>query len=364
MEASMLSMKNMAIVFSVLILLIGIVIEGSGETIPERKLIVGTKESPPFSMKSGSGEWEGISIELWRQIAGELNISFDFQELDLKGLLDGVGNGSLDAAVAALTITSDREKILDFTHPFYTTGLGIAVVTKKGSPWFSVMKRFLSMAFLKVAAALTLLLFGVGFLVWWFEKKKNPQQFGGGPSKGIGSGFWWSAVTMTTVGYGDKAPTTVGGRAVALVWMFAAIIIISSFTAAITSSLTVTQLVSPVNGPQDLPNVRVGAILNTTSASYLQDNHIIFQNYKSTIEGLKAIREDKIDAFVYDAPILRYLVHKDFQGELEILPGTFVRQDYGIALRAGSPLREPINRLLLKKITEPAWQDLLHRYMG
>jgi polar amino acid transport system substrate-binding protein len=338
--------------------------EGSGGTIPERKFIVGTKESPPFSMKSSSGEWEGISIELWRQIASELNISFDFREMDIKSLLDGVRNGTLDAAVAALTITSEREKILDFTHPFYTTGLGIAVVSKVGSPWLTVLKRFLSLAFLKVAAALALLLFSVGFLVWWFEKKRNPGQFGGGPAKGIASGFWWSAVTMTTVGYGDKAPITIGGRTLALIWMFAAIIVISSFTAAITSSLTVTQLASPVKGPQDLPNVRVGAISNTTSASYLQDNHIISQNYESTIDGLKAISEDKIDAFVYDAPILRYLVHGKFQGELKVLPGTFVRQDYGIALTAGSPLREPINRLLLKKIAEPAWQDLLHRYMG
>jgi polar amino acid transport system substrate-binding protein len=360
----MLSSKNMTIVFGLLILFFGITTEGSGETIPERKLIVGTKESPPFSMKSSSGEWEGISIEIWRQIAGELNISFDFKEMDIKSLLEGVQNGTLDAGVAALTVTSEREKILDFTHPFYTTGLGIAVVSKGGSPWLTVLKRFLSLAFLKVAATLTLLLLGVGFLVWWFEKKRNPKQFGGGPAKGISSGFWWSAVTMTTVGYGDKAPITIVGRAVALIWMFAAIIIISSFTAAITSSLTVTQLASPVKGPQDLPNVRVGTISNTTTASYLQDNHITFQNYKSTVEGLRAISEHKIDAFVYDAPILRYLVHGKFQGELEVLPGTFVRQDYGIALPAGSPLREPINRLLLKKITDPAWQDLLHRYMG
>jgi polar amino acid transport system substrate-binding protein len=364
MEAGVLSTRTMIIVFSVMIFFLGITIEGFGETISEHKLIVGTKESPPFSMKSSSGEWEGISIELWRQIAGELNIAFDFREMDIKNLLDGVGNGTLDAAVAALTITSEREKLLDFTHPFYTTGLGIAVVSKGGSPWFTVLKRFLSLAFLKVAAALTLLLLVVGFLVWWFEKKKNPQQFGGGPVKGISSGFWWSAVTMTTVGYGDKAPTTIGGRAVALIWMFAAIIIISSFTAAITSSLTVTQLASPVKSPQDLPNVRVGAISNTTSASYLQDNHIIFKHYESTIEGLKAISEDKIDAFVHDAPLLRYLVHRQFQGELDVLPGTFVRQDYGITLTAGSPLREPINRLLLKKIAEQAWQDLLHRYMG
>ena len=122
--------------------------------------------------------------------------------------------------------------------------------------------------------ALALVLLGVGLLVWWFERRKNPNQFGGNPAKGIGSGFWWSAVTMTTVGYGDKAPLTVGGRLVALVWMFVALIIISSFTAAITSSLTVTQLESAVKGPEDLPKIRVGAIENTTSESYLSLIHI------------------------------------------------------------------------------------------
>ncbi|MBW2492673.1 MAG: transporter substrate-binding domain-containing protein [Deltaproteobacteria bacterium] len=82
---------------------------------------------------------------------------------------------SLDAAVAALTITPEREKSFDFTHAFYTTGLGIAVSGKVQSPCFTVVKRFISVAFLKVIATLTLLLLGVGMLVWWFELKKNPS---------------------------------------------------------------------------------------------------------------------------------------------------------------------------------------------
>ena len=64
---------------------------------------------------------------------------------------------------------------------------------------------------------------------------------------------------MTTVGYGDKAPVTVMGRLIGLIWMFAAIIIISSFTAAIAASLTVSELGSDVENPNDLPNVRVGS---------------------------------------------------------------------------------------------------------
>ncbi|MDY6989704.1 MAG: transporter substrate-binding domain-containing protein [Thermodesulfobacteriota bacterium] len=338
--------------------------EAQGEPLFARPLTVGTKEAPPFSMKMEDGSWRGISIDLWNEIASELNLTFDFRELDLAGLLDGVANGNLDVAVAALTITPEREKAFDFTHPFHTTGLGIAVASQTRSPWTAVLKRFFSLAFFEVLVALSTLLLGVGILVWWFERKRNPGQFGDGTVKGIGSGFWWSAVTMTTVGYGDKAPVTMGGRVVALIWMFAGIIVISSITAAITSALTVTQLESGVRGPEDLTDALVGALAESSSAIYLRENRISFDEYDTAMDGLQAVSEGMIDVLVYDAPLLRYLVNQEFRGELQVLPNTFQRQDYGIALQAGSALREPMNRVLLEKIQAPTWQDILYRYLG
>ncbi len=330
----------------------------------QETLVVGTKVVAPFVMKTKTGEWTGISIDLWKEIASALGLSYEFKELDLQGILAGVADGSLDAAVAALTVTSEREELFDFTHPFYTSGLGIAVSGQKGSPWWSVLRKFLSLAFFKVVTTLALVLLGVGALVWWFERKRNPAQFGRGTARGVGSGFWWSAVTMTTVGYGDKAPVTPAGRLVALIWMFVSIIVISTFTAAITSSLTVSKLGTAVQGPQDLVNVRVGSIPNTTSAAYLVEARISFQQFSSAEEGLEALGRGKVDAFVYDAPVLRYLVNKDYPGILTVLSQTFEKQNYGFALPHGSPLRESVNRVLLKKVRGSAWQDLLYRYLG
>ena len=110
--------------------------------------------------------------------------------------------------------------------------------------------------------------------------------------------------------------------------------------------------------------MRVGTIEETTSAAYLRENQISFQPYKKQFEGLRAIADGEVEAFVYDAPLLRYLINLNFKGKLEVLPRTFERQDYGIALPSHSPLREPINRVLLKKVREPAWQDTLSRYLG
>ena len=335
------------------------------ETYDKKKvLIIGTKEAPPFSMKDEGRKWTGLSIELWHKIATRLGIKYEFREVSLQEMLKGVSDKTLDGAVAALTITSEREKKFDFTHPFYTSGLGIAVASKEKKPWISVIRGFFSMAFLRAVSTLFLILFAVGLLAWFFERKKNPAQFGGSPAKGIGSGLWWSAVTMTTVGYGDKAPVSAGGRFLAIVWMFAGIILISGFTAAITSSLTVTSLESHIKGPSDLPKVTVGTIKGTTSEHYLKKNHIYFYPYDSVSEGLKAVNEGRIDTFVYDAPILRYLIQKDYAGDIKVLTRKIARQDYGIALIQNSPLREAVNLVLLSEIKEKWWEDMIEQYLG
>lgn len=334
------------------------------KTPPARTLVVGTKEAPPFSMKDADGGWTGIGIELWRNIATELDLVFEFRETDLKGLLDGVADGSLDVAVAALTVNSEREKSLDFTHPFFHTGLGVAVAHKHRSPWKSVFRSFLSFEILRFIAGLFLLLILIGFLMWRLEGERNPDQFGGGKKAGIVAGIWWSVVTMTTVGYGDKAPVTLRGRMVALVWMLVGIAAIAFLTAHITSNLTLMQMQSAVKGPEDLLRVRVGSIEDTTGSDYLRRSGIPSRSYKTAAEGLRAIGEDKTDALVHDEPILRYLIQKEHPGKLEVLPTPLLPQDYGIALPAGSPLREPINRALLKTIQAPEWQETLARYLG
>jgi len=329
-----------------------------------RKLIVGTKQAPPFSMKTEDGEWTGLSIELWKEIAKALGYTFEFREFELKPLLEAVVNGKIDVAVAALTISTERERVLDFTHAFFSTGLGIAVAEKKKNPWIAVLQRLFSPAFLKIVAALVLILIVVGLLIWWFERKKNPGHFGGSAAKGIGSGFWWSAVTMTTVGYGDKVPLTFAGRLVSLIWMFVAMIVLSGFIATITSSLTVTSLESSIKGPEDLPKIRVGTVLNTTSESYLQDERIPFLSYASLLEGLQELKDGRIDAMVYDAPLLQYRIQTAFKDLLTVLPNRLSRQDYGFALPEESPLLEPINVVLLEKIYEKNWQDKVYLYLG
>lgn len=346
---------------SILIAIAGIV---EAQSAPDQVLVVGTKSAPPFAVKNADGSWQGISIELWRKIATKLNLTYELREYDLQGLLNGVAQGRLDAAVAALTITAEREVQMDFTHSFHTTGLGIAVAQDGKPSWWGLLRQVFSLRFLKIIVFLSSLLLAVGMLVWFVERKRNPKQFGGAPTRGIASGFWWAAVTMTTVGYGDKVPMTLGGRIIGLIWMFAGIIMISGFTAAITTALTVSQLGNGIHGPEDLAGARVGSVLASTSEAYLRHQRLPYRAYPNLKAGLQALHNKAIDAIVYDAPLLHYLSTTDFKGAIEVLPTTFERQDYAIALQENSSLREAINRALLDTISSHEWKDVLYRYLG
>lgn len=331
----------------------------------DRPMRVGTMHSPPFIVKNADGSWSGVTLELWRRVAIELGLRFELEERDIQGLLSGVQDGSLDAAVAALTITEGREVLLDFTHPFHTTGFSVAVPPQlRTDAWWSTLGNLLSWQFFQVVGLLAILLFLVGWIIWLVEHKQQIARGDSHTIRHISEGFWWAAATMTTVGYGDKTPLTRLGRLVGVVWMFMALMLVAGFIAAFSSALTVNRLESQWRSPQDLTRVFVATVPASTSEGYLKERGIASRAYPTVAEGLRAVADGEVDAMVYDAPLIRYLVRSQYPKRLEVLPFTFERQDYGFALPAGSALREPINRALIRIIREPAWTTTLDRYLG
>jgi ABC-type amino acid transport substrate-binding protein len=329
---------------------------------PTPVLKIATKEAAPFATKGPGGRWQGISITLWENIATELGFRYEFVEADLPELLEGVSSGRFDAVVAALTVTPERERHMDFTHPFFTTGLGIAVSSRsspldviRSIPWIDVLTLLLVLFSLMLIA---------GLLVWMIERRSNPDHFGAKGLRGVGAGLWWSAVTWSTVGYGDKAPLSFAGRSVAVIWMLASVFITTGFTAAMTSALTVKTLASAIQGPDDLQHRKVGSIASSSSAAYLDGRRIRAQFYPTVADGLKAVADGEIDAFVYDRPLLLYYAGERRDSDVRVLTKSFARQDYAIALPNGSPRRKAINGHLLRYLDTPEWQDVLRRWLG
>ena len=326
-------------------------------------LIVGVKVAPPFVIDD-HGHYSGLAIDLWQEVAADHGWKYVYKPYNLEGLLDAVSHDKVDVGLGAITATAEREKIMDFAHPITSSGLGVAVRGGQNAGWMAVVGALVSPAFLKVIVTLALLLLVVGFLVWLLEHKHNPEQFGGSRKQGIFSGFWWAMVTLTTVGYGDLAPRTVGGRILGLIWMLAALVIVSFFTASITSALTVGQLTNRIGSAADLGGMQVASVPDSTSANWLDRQKFSYSKATDLDAALADLAAGRVEAVVYDAPLMRWDIQQHYRGKLKVLPLVLERQDYAFALPTGSRLREPIDTSLLQRINAPDWPERLKKAFG
>jgi ABC-type amino acid transport substrate-binding protein len=316
-------------------------------------------------MKDSNGNWRGIAVDLWRQVANDLGLAFAFEEMAMADLAAGLKNGTLMAVVTVIA-TAEREAVTDLSFPFYSSGLAIAVPVREGGrSWIEPLGHLLSPGVLKITSLMSGLLFIAALLVWLCERSANPGQFGSRPLAGIADGIWWAVVTLTTVGYGDKAPRSWGGRLVAAIWMLSAVVLIALFTAQVTAAITVNSLTGRVRGPRDLAFVRVGAIEQSQQQAVLRQKlGVIATGFTSFGEGLKALDRGEIDAFVGPEPVIRYEIANNFPARLTMVGTSFLRVDYVVALPLGSTLRKPVNGVILSLLGTDEWQSLLRQYLG
>lgn len=314
--------------------------------VEERTLTVGTKVAPPFVIAESDGRLDGISVQLMERIAQHQGWTLEWRAYELDDLLSAVAAREVDAGIAAISVTAEREREMDFSYRYFTAGLGIATGTGGGDRWLGLLKRLISWQFLSVLLALGAVLLASGFLVWLFERRRN-EDFAGPPVRGIGSAFWWSAVTMTTVGYGDMAPKTIGGRLVALCWMFASVIVISTFTASIATSLTLEGMDHGVNRLDDLDSRTTAVVRNSPAAAELDARGLRTREVGDLGTALDLLESGEVAAVVHDRALMNFRIDQD-ERELRLLDTLFAEQGYAIALPSASPLREPINQILLE----------------
>jgi polar amino acid transport system substrate-binding protein len=328
------------------------------------KIVVGTMRVPPFVVRSDDGQWSGLSVELWKQIAAELKTPYEFRsyDYDLDGLLDAVEQSKIDAAIAAIPITLEGEARFDFSHPYFAAGLGIAVRNEPQSGVLGALASAFSPQTLVSIGALLGLPLAIGALIWLLERRQS--HFDTRPSHGIADGVWFAVVTMTTTGYGDKVPVTTWGRIVAVTWMFASIFLVALFSASLASSFVVHRLKAVVTSPEDLARVRVAGVAGTSGELWLHAQGVRARSYPFVIQAMKALRRGDVQALVYEKPILGHMITQYGWRELQVLPHTLAVRDYAIALPTDSPLKEQINRALLKIVQGPEWKDLVRHYVG
>jgi len=342
----------------------------SEKTAPQPKadaLRVVTQRSEPFVIYRDK-QYIGFSIELWEKIAQKLGMSYEIYGVNtIAKLLDEVKRGAADVAISGIGITSKREQFLDFSHSFYESGLQIMVPAGSASLLGGVVAKAFSVIFsrelLYGVAIFFFVLLCASHVIWILERRHNPQ-FPQSYGLGLWHSVWWAVVTVTTVGYGDKTPKGNIGRLFGLVWILAGYFVFAYFTASVTSTVTVQELHGTINGPEDLFGKRVATVARSTASEYLSEQGVAPVEFANADEAYRYLETGKVDAVVYDAPVLQHYASHQGRGRVHVVGLIFQEKSYGIALPIRSAIRDEVNIALLEIIEEGVYQELREKWFG
>ena len=333
------------------------------------KVRVVTRNLEPFSFEK-DGRRVGFAYELWNEVARTIKVDSEVSVADsAKQIVAAVQNKTADVGVGAISITAERESIIDFSQPFYKSGLLIMVKPAPPSVLdtvWEVLAPVLNWKSLGSVAALLVLMLVVSHLVWMYEHKVNEEMWPKSYGAGMWESFWWSISIFLVGGADNKGPVGIGGRIVAIVWMVLSIIFIAFLTGSFAATITVNTLKSDIQGPGDLPRKSVATIEGSTAENWLRKNvdKVELHTYKNIGECVDALNAGTVVAVVYDEPIIRYELKKPGNKDLAAAGGLFHPEDYGFALQQDSPLREPIDQALLALRENGFIDDLQKKWFG
>src|SRR5262244_614883 len=331
----------------------------------DQKFRVATRIIKPFVFEENHA-LTGFSIELWQEISGQLNAKSEFvMKATVKDLLEATRSKEADLAIAAISITAEREIDWDFSQPMFDAGLQIMTPAQGTSSglFTAITGGVFSSTVLPFLGLVLLMLLVPAHLVWFFEQKHSTGMLTHRSYfPGIFEACWWAASTLAT--QADQMPRSAAARIVAVIWMFTAVVFIAYFTAAVTSSLTVQQLRGDIKGPEDLPGKRVAAVTGSTSVDYLKQHNIAAKDFPKVEDAYAALQQSVVDAVVYDAPVLLYYASHEGKGKVQVVGPIFHKESYGILFPSNSPERKRVNEALLRLKENGTYERIYAKLFG
>ncbi|XP_020393925.1 glutamate receptor 3.4 isoform X2 [Zea mays] len=261
-----------------------------------------------------------------------------------------VAANSLDAAVGDFAIVRNGTQLAEYTQPYIESGLVIVAPVKHvtSSAW-----AFLEPFTLEMWCVTVALFILVGIVVWLLEHRTN-EEFRGSPRRQVITMLWFSFSTMF-FSHRENTVSTLG-RFVLIIWLFVVLIITSSYTASLTSILTVQQLSTGITGIDSLvsSSLPIGYQAGKFTKRYLTENFNVplsrlvplnsIQEYADALNrgpkngGVAAIVDEKpyIDIFLSNYCSFR------------IVGEEFTKEGWGFAFQRDSPLAADLSTAILQ----------------
>lgn len=328
----------------------------------ERALRVGISYYKPFVFGE-PGREKGFAVDLWEKIARENKWEYQFVFSDFRTKLANVRSGNVDVGIGGITITADREKVMDFSSPTFNAGLGILIKKKAGNR--SILPIIAGKLFTWEIAELFLMLFGFllfwGFWLWMAERGSDliRRNF----KTGYPDAVWCAWMIKTTIGFGDIYPRRLLGRLTTLPIYISGIVALSLIIGPINAAFLVRDIEvmeSKITAPIHLSGKTVATKAGTYSVEVLQRYDAYIIKVPAITEAYELLRREEVDAVVYDLPGLMH--HEKENPDLTLVGSGFAKNHYGFAFPEESPLQERINHTLLKLKEDGVYKEIYGKW--
>ncbi|XP_031560849.1 glutamate receptor 2-like isoform X2 [Actinia tenebrosa] len=385
-------------------------------TLKNKILTVVTSMSSPFTMLKldnvtggvrGRPEFEGAAIDILDKLKEALHFdyviykspdgtvgNFNSRTGRWNGAIGELLNETADLAIGPITISSRRSKVVVFTQPYMTTGLGVIMATEEGDPsffgflkpfsvhlWIVIIGAVLGMA---VVSFVFSLLSPYGFYGRCVQSTSNEVKASHLETQynlSLLNSIWSSTAYYLGQGPDGLHPISASGRAAIAVWWFCITILTSTYTANLAAYLTTNRMQTPIAHVNDLSEqneIDYGLIENSQTQRFFEDSrlsrYLIMWEYmklrralvSNTSSGIQRVLKGKY-AFIHDAPVLQYQARKNYCGHIKLIGGfdekTIGKMSYGFALPKGSPYRLLINIELLKLQQKGVIKKIIKKWM-
>ncbi len=330
-------------------------------------LRVVTRVLPPMVV-AHDGALSGFSIDLWNAIAERLALKTSYQVApNVTDLFERIRTDQADVGISALSITAAREAEFDFSQPMFNSGLQIMVRGRDTEDVSNPLREILALLFSKtmlVWLGIALVLIMVPAHVVWFLELRHPP--GIIPTRkyfpGIFFSMYWAASTLAT--QSEQMPRHWLARAVAVLWMFVGVVFVAFYTAQLTASLTAQKIQGSIVSPQDLHGKSVATTAGSTAAAALRELDADVVEVTRIEDAYEALTDYKVDAVVFDSPVLLYYAANDGKGRVHLVGAPFRKEDYGIVFKTDNPLQRRVNKELLALREDGTYQKLYDKWFG
>ncbi|XP_078088608.1 glutamate receptor ionotropic, kainate 1-like [Mustelus asterias] len=358
------------------------------DSLANRTLLVTTILEDPYVMHKksdkplyGNDRFEGYCLDLLKELSNILGFTYEVrlvadgkygaqnEKSEWNGMVGELIDHKADLAVAPLTITYVREKVIDFSKPFMTLGISILYRKPNGTnpgvfSFLNPLSPDIWMYVLLACLGVSCVLFVIARFTpyeWYNPHPCNPDSDVVENNFTLLNSFWFGVGALMQQG-SELMPKALSTRIVGGIWWFFTLIIISSYTANLAAFLTVERMDSPIDSADDLAKqtkIEYGAVRDGSTMTFFKKSKIstyekmwAFMNsrkqtalLKNNDEGIQRVLTTDY-ALLMESTSIEYVTQRNCN--LTQIGGLIDSKGYGVGTPIGSPYRDKITIAILQ----------------